>query len=340
MTFLSRFLLRRDILVFMQNGPDYGLKDVLYFIRKTSMWQNVSCIAYALWSWVIIYLYSCRLQLVQHQPIEFNELANITTTTNWRFMKDNVALLTSFKFLNNNTTLPTIIPSTINKATPAKSNESPDVVVATTHLYWDPNFADVKAEQAKLLLKKLHAFAAICGGKVHLFVCTILTNVALSAKCPVIAGGDFNSVVDSDVYRFLKNDRYVGLHAGAPTLIYVQFQYEQCVFTFWRASNAFYSSLSWVYWLYLSILLVGTTGNWVDISRYFPQFPGETYGSSWAIITRFNWYQSCLLVYYFSFRPPSSSCQIWIRYKGWRVRALCKTGVLVLCKVGRFLLWT
>ncbi|KAH7834383.1 hypothetical protein Vadar_015458 [Vaccinium darrowii] len=64
------------------------------------------------------------------------------------------------------------------------------VIVANTHLYWDPNWADVKLAQAKYLLARLAQFKILVSDK---FEC-----------CPsVIVGGDFNSTPGDKVYQYL-----------------------------------------------------------------------------------------------------------------------------------------
>jgi endonuclease/exonuclease/phosphatase family metal-dependent hydrolase len=59
-------------------------------------------------------------------------------------------------------------------------------VVATTHLFWDPTQEDVKLLQSRRLLHHLDAFASV-----HQPLHTILA-------------GDFNSLPDSEVYRFIR----------------------------------------------------------------------------------------------------------------------------------------
>ena len=64
-----------------------------------------------------------------------------------------------------------------------------EIVFASTHLYWDPAFADVKLAQAKRLIDECRRFRADREA----------TNGA--KKVRVVVGGDFNSVETSDVYR-------------------------------------------------------------------------------------------------------------------------------------------
>ncbi|KAF5725786.1 carbon catabolite repressor protein 4 4 isoform X2 [Tripterygium wilfordii] len=64
------------------------------------------------------------------------------------------------------------------------------VVVANTHLYWDPELADVKLAQAKYLLSRLSQFK---------------TTISDRYECmpSVIVAGDFNSVPRDKVYQYL-----------------------------------------------------------------------------------------------------------------------------------------
>ncbi|KAI9177359.1 hypothetical protein LWI28_014169 [Acer negundo] len=64
------------------------------------------------------------------------------------------------------------------------------IVVANTHLYWDPELADVKLAQAKYLLSRLAQFKTLVS---HKFECLP----------SVIVAGDFNSVPNDKVYQYL-----------------------------------------------------------------------------------------------------------------------------------------
>ncbi|KAF8398756.1 hypothetical protein HHK36_014614 [Tetracentron sinense] len=64
------------------------------------------------------------------------------------------------------------------------------VIVANTHLYWDPEWADVKLAQAKYLLVRLAQFKATVTDK---FDCTP----------SVIVAGDFNSIPGDEVYQYV-----------------------------------------------------------------------------------------------------------------------------------------
>ncbi|WOL09505.1 carbon catabolite repressor protein [Canna indica] len=64
------------------------------------------------------------------------------------------------------------------------------IVVANTHIYWDPNWADVKLAQAKYLLSRLSQFKELISNK---FTCIP----------SVLVAGDFNSTPGDEVYQYL-----------------------------------------------------------------------------------------------------------------------------------------
>ncbi|XP_016201280.1 carbon catabolite repressor protein 4 homolog 4 isoform X2 [Arachis ipaensis] len=64
------------------------------------------------------------------------------------------------------------------------------VIVANTHLYWDPEWADVKLAQAKYLLSRLSQFKTLVSDQ---YECTP----------EVIVAGDFNSTPGDMVYQYL-----------------------------------------------------------------------------------------------------------------------------------------
>eukprot|EP00245_Coleochaete_scutata_P004697 TRINITY_DN1753_c1_g1_i1.p1 TRINITY_DN1753_c1_g1~~TRINITY_DN1753_c1_g1_i1.p1 ORF type:complete len:392 (-),score=44.80 TRINITY_DN1753_c1_g1_i1:60-1235(-) len=74
-------------------------------------------------------------------------------------------------------------------------------VAACTHLFWDPELADVKLAQARHLVSSLEDFQHQLG--------------ATSARpIPVIVGGDFNSQPGDKVYRFLCGEEDVDSSQG------------------------------------------------------------------------------------------------------------------------------
>uniref|UniRef100_A0A6V7QYL0 Endonuclease/exonuclease/phosphatase domain-containing protein n=1 Tax=Ananas comosus var. bracteatus TaxID=296719 RepID=A0A6V7QYL0_ANACO len=64
------------------------------------------------------------------------------------------------------------------------------IVVANTHIYWDPDWIDVKLAQAKYLLSRLLQFRG---------------HVSSEFSCipPVIVAGDFNSTPGDEVYNYI-----------------------------------------------------------------------------------------------------------------------------------------
>ncbi|CAO2827317.1 unnamed protein product [Amaranthus hypochondriacus] len=64
------------------------------------------------------------------------------------------------------------------------------IIIANTHLYWDPKLADVKLAQAKYLLSRLDQFKALVLEKFECMPSVIVT-------------GDFNSTPGDQVYNYL-----------------------------------------------------------------------------------------------------------------------------------------
>lgn len=62
--------------------------------------------------------------------------------------------------------------------------------VANTHIYWDPEYEDVKLWQTWVL-------------------CQELEKLVLERQLPMLLCGDFNSMPDSAVYDLLSADRFV-----------------------------------------------------------------------------------------------------------------------------------
>ncbi|XP_030948064.1 carbon catabolite repressor protein 4 homolog 4 [Quercus lobata] len=73
-----------------------------------------------------------------------------------------------------------------------KLKDLPDhvVIVANTHLYWDPEWADVKLAQAKYLLSRLALFRTLVSDR-------------LECTPSVVVAGDFNSTPGDQVYQYL-----------------------------------------------------------------------------------------------------------------------------------------
>lgn len=66
-----------------------------------------------------------------------------------------------------------------------------NIFVTNTHLYWSPKFNDVKLFQSKLLINLLKEF---------------ITNTTKESNPHIIMCGDFNSIPESMVFRFLNNE--------------------------------------------------------------------------------------------------------------------------------------
>ncbi|XP_022881481.1 carbon catabolite repressor protein 4 homolog 4-like isoform X1 [Olea europaea var. sylvestris] len=71
-----------------------------------------------------------------------------------------------------------------------KNPSSHHVIIANTHFYWDPEWADVKLAQAKYLLSCLVEFKKLVADK---FDCTP----------SILVAGDFNSVPGDQVYQYI-----------------------------------------------------------------------------------------------------------------------------------------
>ncbi|XP_078182768.1 DNAse I-like superfamily protein [Carex rostrata] len=67
---------------------------------------------------------------------------------------------------------------------------NPLIIVANTHIYWDPDWADVKLAQVKYLLSRLSKFRELVSSRFH-------------SVSSVILVGDFNSTPGDQVYNYL-----------------------------------------------------------------------------------------------------------------------------------------
>lgn len=133
-----------------------------------------------------------KLELVIEETIDYNDLANLLLDESSsveqkekelannkgkgdandpyvRLKRDCVGIMAAFKF---------------------KKPYQHYIIVANTHLYWDPEWADVKLAQAKYLLSRVAKFKKMVSEN---FECTP----------SVIVTGDFNSVPGDKVYQYL-----------------------------------------------------------------------------------------------------------------------------------------
>ena len=65
-------------------------------------------------------------------------------------------------------------------------------IVANIHVYWNPQFPEIKLEQTLFLIESLRTFQQ-----------SITTTTASSTEIPTLICGDFNSLPDSEVYELL-----------------------------------------------------------------------------------------------------------------------------------------
>ncbi|KAL7589217.1 hypothetical protein Lser_V15G36549 [Lactuca serriola] len=132
-----------------------------------------------------------KLELVIEETIDYNDLANLLldeasrveqkekdldskgkgdpNDPYVRLKRDCVGIMAAFKF---------------------KKPYQHYIIVANTHLYWDPEWADVKLAQAKYLSSQVAKFKKMVSEK---FEC----------KPSVIITGDFNSIPGDKVYQYL-----------------------------------------------------------------------------------------------------------------------------------------
>ncbi|CEI93135.1 hypothetical protein RMCBS344292_07377 [Rhizopus microsporus] len=121
-----------------------------------------------------------RFKLIEHQMIEYNQKAlqrsdfKSADIYNRVMNKDNIAVLS-------------LLEDVVTQQR---------VLVANTHLHWDPLFADVKLVQIGVMMEEIQKLANrhLNEGSVTYGHCS---------KLPTIICGDFNSAPDSGVYEFL-----------------------------------------------------------------------------------------------------------------------------------------
>mmetsp|Transcript_6521 Transcript_6521/g.10133 ORF Transcript_6521/g.10133 Transcript_6521/m.10133 type:complete len:679 (-) Transcript_6521:32-2068(-) len=120
-----------------------------------------------------------RFALVECMHIEFNALARQQFNDPQilrRVMKGNIALTVVLEELSN------------NRSNEMRRTRKRRICVANTHIYWDPEFADVKLWQTQALTQELE-------------------RLTLQRQLPLLLCGDFNSMPDSSVYSFLRGER-------------------------------------------------------------------------------------------------------------------------------------
>lgn len=115
-----------------------------------------------------------RFALMEQYGIEFNEAARQKTSNSKalrRLMRGNVALVVVLEELHGG-------------AAATHRRRKRRLCVATTHIFWDPEYADVKLWQTWVLLQELE-------------------KLIMHRNYPLVLCGDFNSMPDSSVYQLL-----------------------------------------------------------------------------------------------------------------------------------------
>lgn len=88
------------------------------------------------------------------------------------------------------------------------------LVVANSHMHWDPEFRDVKLVQAAMLMEQLEeiseSFAKLPHGPLPEGV--VPPKYTTRTQVPMVVCGDFNSTPDSGVYEFLSHGSAPGNH--------------------------------------------------------------------------------------------------------------------------------
>jgi len=132
---------------------------------------------------VAIFYNTSRLRLLNLHHINYNALEPITSEKNFdahRYQKNNIALFALMETIPSNST-----------------STSHQVVVATTHTYWDPKLSDLKLRQAHMLLQELKHY---------------VDTQADGLNTPVIVSGDFNSLPNSAMYELYSKGVVSGSH--------------------------------------------------------------------------------------------------------------------------------
>jgi CCR4-NOT transcription complex subunit 6 len=133
-----------------------------------------------------------RFTLVEKDLIEFNQMAlqrpdfpKTDTIFNRLLTKDNIAVLTLLQSKQSGSKL----------------------LVANTHIHWDPTYSDVKIVQTSMLIEEIEScLKKYSGGKGSNFSPS-------SCPIPAVICGDFNSTPDSGVFEFMSRGKIKEDHA-------------------------------------------------------------------------------------------------------------------------------
>ncbi|XP_074582973.1 carbon catabolite repressor protein 4 homolog 4 isoform X1 [Curcuma longa] len=137
-------------------------------------------------------------QLLEMEEIDYNDLVNCANTVN--VIRNNKVLdieetdaqIQGSEKHQSNDPLVRLKRDCVGLLAAFKLNDPSGhiIVVADTHIYWDPTWIDVKLAQAKYLLSRLSQFKELVSTK---FACTP----------SVLVAGDFNSTPGDEVYQYL-----------------------------------------------------------------------------------------------------------------------------------------
>ncbi|PVG01000.1 hypothetical protein CPB86DRAFT_699993 [Serendipita vermifera] len=146
-----------------------------------------------------IFFKSDRFKLVEHSAIEFmsvalqrSDLAKTEDMFNRVTTKDHIALACLLEEINTGIRL----------------------IVANAHVFWDPEFSDVKLVQVALLVHELESIADRFAKLPPMQRAdgTRLVSYEDGSKIPLILCGDFNSAPESGVYQLLSTGSVPGEH--------------------------------------------------------------------------------------------------------------------------------
>ncbi|KAG6499146.1 hypothetical protein ZIOFF_038902 [Zingiber officinale] len=137
-------------------------------------------------------------QLLEMEEIDYNDLANCANTVsairNNKILdlEEKDAQIQDSEKQQSNDPLVRLKRDCVGLLAAFKLNDPSGhiIVVADTHIYWDPNWIDVKLAQAKYLLSRLSQFKELVSTK---FTCTP----------SVLVAGDFNSTPGDEVYQYI-----------------------------------------------------------------------------------------------------------------------------------------
>ncbi|XP_042405865.1 carbon catabolite repressor protein 4 homolog 4-like isoform X1 [Zingiber officinale] len=137
-------------------------------------------------------------QLLEMEEIDYNDLANCVNTVSAirnnkvLDLEEKDAQIQDSEKQQSNDPLVRLKRDCVGLLAAFKLNDPSGhiIVVADTHIYWDPNWIDVKLAQAKYLLSRLSQFKELVSTK---FTCTP----------SVLVAGDFNSTPGDEVYQYI-----------------------------------------------------------------------------------------------------------------------------------------